>query len=271
MLVSGEIENVPLLDVLQVVSFSKQTGVLEVEESATRGAVLFDGGNIVCAESTSTGPLLARAAREQDPRTRLALTRISTLATLTELLALRRGVFRFKNAKARPAELAGTSTQSFYDAGPLDTGELLLVLATSVDKPKAAVPDTGRVARQVQRSHPRYAPTVLPATVDLGTAPLSGHLTNVSAGGGFFQADVLPPELTSFRLRITLPAGEVETLARVVWVRTDKREGPVGAGIAFHEMSEEARASLESYLVHFQSLAKKVETSASPAVSGSSQ
>lgn len=47
MLVSGEIENVPLLDVLQVVSYSKQTGVLTVEGVEIRGAIVFEQGAVV--------------------------------------------------------------------------------------------------------------------------------------------------------------------------------------------------------------------------------
>ena len=124
MLVSGEIENVPLLDVLQVMSYSKQTGVLKVGGAEIQGALVFERGAIVCGESTSTRPLLARAALEREPRTHIALRRVGTLAALTELLGLRSGTFRFQGTKERLAELAGVSLAVFYDGGTLDTGEL---------------------------------------------------------------------------------------------------------------------------------------------------
>jgi PilZ domain/Domain of unknown function (DUF4388) len=53
MLVTGELENVPLLDVLQVIAHAKQSGILSVEGKVIHGSVLFEGGAIVCTESTS--------------------------------------------------------------------------------------------------------------------------------------------------------------------------------------------------------------------------
>ena len=100
MLVSGEIENVPLLDVLQVVAHSKQTGVLTVQGAEIEGVLVFERGGIICAETSSTRALLARAASSKEPRGRNALRRVGALAALTELLGMRSGSFRFQGASA---------------------------------------------------------------------------------------------------------------------------------------------------------------------------
>jgi hypothetical protein len=264
MLVSGEIENVPLLEVLQVVSFSRQTGVLSVESSSGQGALLFEGGGIVCADSVSTRALLLRAAAEFDPRTRLALRRVQALAALTELLALRSGSFRFRTLREPLAEIGGVSTKSFYESGPMDAGELLVVLATTIDKKDAPV--TEPVARaQVpvhdrERTHPRFSPTLIPATLELPGSRLEGHLTNLSEGGAFFHGEALPPSASSCQIYFVLPGQTdlLEARARVAWVRPDGKGVKKGAGLSFEEVRDDVRDRVRRYLERFQRLADEV-------------
>jgi len=257
MLVSGEIENVPLLDVLQVVAYSKQTGVLTVEGAEIQGVLVFERGAIVCGESTSTRALLARAAAEKEPRTHFAFRRVGALAVLTELLGLRSGSFRFQGTKERLAELAGVSLAPFYDGGTLDTGELLLVLATAVDKPAPAAEKKPDPPTQRERSHPRYAPTLIPVSLTQGSSVVEGHLTNVSGGGALFHGEALPPADSLVAARFGLPGslGQIVCRARVAWVRPDGKSGRRGAGLAFVEMTEEARGRLNAYLARYQRLA----------------
>jgi hypothetical protein len=257
MLVSGEIENVPLLDVLQVVSYSKQTGVLTVEGASIQGALVFERGAVVCGESTSTRPLLARAASEQEARSRLALRRVGTLAVLTELLGLRSGAFRFQGMKGRLAELSGVGLVPFYDGGTLDTGELLLILATAIDRPVESPEKMSEPAPARERSHPRYAPTLIPVSLALGSSIVEGHLTNLSEGGALFHGDTLPQSDSVCAVRFALPGdlGPVACRARVAWVRADGKSGRRGAGLAFVEMTDESRGRLAAYLARYQRLA----------------
>ncbi|HJS74777.1 MAG TPA: DUF4388 domain-containing protein, partial [Vicinamibacteria bacterium] len=148
MRVSGEIENVPLLDVVQVVAHSNQSGVLTVQGAEIQGVLVFEQGGIVCGESSSTRPLLARAASSTEPRRRSTLRRVGTLAALTELLGLRSGSFRFQGSgsSTRLGELAGVDLAPFYDAGTLDAGELLLLVATAIDKPLGSSPHAAEPA-----------------------------------------------------------------------------------------------------------------------------
>jgi hypothetical protein len=272
MLVSGEIENVPLLDVLQVVAYSKQTGILTVQCPGTSGCLLFEEGAVVCGESTSTRLLLGRAAAEKEPRLRSSLRRVGTLAALTELLGQRSGSFRFQRTRGREPEVAGLRLAPFHELGTLDMGELLLVLATAIDKP---LPPRGPERPQEQgleRRHTRYSPLVIPASLALGPSALiiDGYLTNLSEGGGFFRGDRLPPEGTSASLRFVLPGnhGTIECQARVAWSRVDPKTGTIGAGLAFSGMSHEGRGRLAAYLARYQQLADECQDEKGEPVAG---
>jgi len=260
MIVSGELANVPLLDVFQVLAFSSQSGALYIEAGETSGTVLFHEGGIVCGESPATRELLARAAQEVDPQNRRAFRRVQALACLTELLSLRTGVFRFKKLDEPLAELSGVDMKGFYASGTMATADLLLVLATAVDKKDSAPAPAPREQSQA-RAHQRYSPTLIEADLSLGTSKLSGYLTNMSAGGAFFQGDALPEKDTVPDLSFELPGGigAITTKARVVWARAESSEGDRGVGLAFEGTSDEDKQKLRSYLERFQRLAADMD------------
>ena len=259
MIVSGELENVPLLDVFQVLAYSSQSGALHIESGEITGTVLFDKGAIVCGESPSTRLLLARAAQEVDPQNRRAFRRVQALACLTELMSLRTGVFRFKKHDEPMAELADVDLRSLYASEAMPTADLLLVLATAVDK-KDTAPAPAAKDRTQARAHPRYSPTLIEAELDLGASKLSGHLTNMSAGGAFFQGDALPEKDTVPELRFDLPEiGSVVTKARVVWARSEAIDGERGVGLAFEGTSAEDKKKLQAYLERFEQLAADMD------------
>ena len=260
MIVTGELENVPLLEVFQVLAFSSQSGALFIESGETTGTVLFDQGGIVCGESPATRLLLARAAQEVDPQNRRAFRRVQALACLTELMSLRTGVFRFNKHDQPMAELAGVDMKSFYASGTMATSDLLLVLATAVDKKDSVPVSTPQDATQA-RSQPRYSPTLIEAVICLGTSTLSGYLTNMSVGGAFFQGDALPEEETVPELHFELPGGigAGVTKARVVWARSEAIDGERGVGLAFEGISAADKKKIQTYLERFQQLAADMD------------
>src|SRR3972149_1512894 len=85
---TGRLETRPLLDVVQIIAYSQQSGVLSVKGTTTKGLLIFDGGNVVCAYSPSALPLLVKAAKETDEANRLAFRRIQILAALRELFEM---------------------------------------------------------------------------------------------------------------------------------------------------------------------------------------
>jgi hypothetical protein len=280
MLVTGKLENVPLLDVVQVIAHAKQSGILSVEGKEVQGSVLFEGGGIVCAESTSSRLLVQRAASGTKKEARAALRRVGALAALTELLALGVGVFRFRRIDAPITELAGMAMRRFYDAGPMDTGELLLAYATAIvekEESRSARPgptppvDAESTERERARAQVRFSPTLIPAVIEEGeegqegeegAAKLAGHLTNVSEGGAFFHGIELPRNGASCRVRFSLPGayGLVDAAIRVAWVRADGSTARRGAGLAFSEMTDDNRGRLLAYLQHYQRLADEYRT-----------
>jgi len=259
MIVSGKLENVPLLDVLQVLAYSKQTGALFVESPDTSGTILFVKGAIVCGESSSTRLLLAKAAREVEPQSRRAFRRVQAMACLTEILSLRKGTFRFSKHETPQSELAGVDLRPFYASTPIPTAELLLVLATMVDKKDDAPPQDGPAVHD--RAHVRYTPTLIEAQISMGSSSLSGYLTNLSVGGAYFRGDALPEVDRVGALRFELRGeGTVSTEARVAWARAESTAGERGVGLAFDSIPESEKKKIRAYLDHLRELASEMET-----------
>ena len=61
MSLTGNLEDLPLLDILQIVSFSKKTGFLSIQADVGHGAIVFDSGFVVAAFTWQTPPLDPRA------------------------------------------------------------------------------------------------------------------------------------------------------------------------------------------------------------------
>lgn len=266
MIISGELENVPLLDVLQVIAHSRQSGTLMVEGNSASGAIVFREGGIICVASSCTGALLAKVASEREAQQGRVLRRIQALAGLAELLPLREGVFRFRKDEQRVGELNQVSLAPFYAAGAMDTGELLLVLKTMADRAPASPAPGSAATTGPERAHPRFAPTVIPAELVAGTSRLTGHLTNVSAGGAFFHGESLPEVDSTWSLCLELPGtgSTIEAMVRVAWARPDSSEGVKGVGLTFERISADHEALLAKYLARFQALADEYRSVPSP-------
>ena len=166
---TGRLENRPLLDVIQIVAYSQQSGILSVKGTNSKGLVIFEGGNIVCAYSPAALPLLVKAAKESDERHRLSIRRIQILSALRELFDITEGDYRFVKRSEPVTELEGLDIKSFYAAGALDTGDLLLVLQKAMDEemevhpaPKATEADR---EHQAQRQFERYGPVIVKGTL----------------------------------------------------------------------------------------------------------
>lgn len=260
----GRLENRPILDVIQIIAYSQQSGILSVKGPGKKGLLVFQTGNVVCAYSPSALPLLVKAAKESDDLVRLTYRRIQVLAALRELFELGEGDYRFVKRSEPVGELEGLDIRSFYAAGALDTGDLLLVLEKAMDEDieLVPVPETSESSEHPQlRKHIRYGPIVIKGEL-LGPAKtFSGYLTNLSAGGAFFHAEELPENDLVVELVFDLPGdiGRCEGEVKVVWLRSDGPETKRGAGLSFRELSEESRVRLSAYLERFEALAADVD------------
>ena len=124
----GRLETTPLLELIQILAYSRKSGILTVKAGETRGLVIFQKGNVVCAYSPKTVSLLVKAAKETDPDRRLSLRWIQVLTSMRELFDLGEGDYRFVRGSKPVPELQDLSIKVFYADGALDSGDLLVAL-----------------------------------------------------------------------------------------------------------------------------------------------
>lgn len=261
---TGRLEDRPLLDIIQIVAYSQQSGILSVKGTATKGLLIFESGNIVCAYSPAALPLLVKAAKELDDSRRLTFRRIQVLTALRELFDVAEGDYRFVKKNEPVTELEGLDIKSFYASGALDTGDLLLVLEKAMDEemevlpaPKPAVDSQYRD----QRKFERFGPVVIKGRLRTRSQTYDGFLTNLSEGGTFFHADSLPSSSSLAELEFDLPweLGACRVTCNLAWLRSEGPDTKRGAGLSFREFQGDSRARISSYIHRFQELAADVD------------
>ena len=96
MALNGELEDLPFVDIVQVVSLSRRTGRLRIVAGAGREAVVgFRDGQIVFARTWKTAPLASQTL-PATPEEREALTRGRVKQALRLLVGLSAGSFEFQ-------------------------------------------------------------------------------------------------------------------------------------------------------------------------------
>ena len=86
----GQLEDLALLDILQIVAFSKKTGYLWLEGPLGKGAMVFKGGLVVCAYSWSTRSYLDEIGDGKDSSASGDILRQHIEISLRELMAFAR-------------------------------------------------------------------------------------------------------------------------------------------------------------------------------------
>jgi hypothetical protein len=151
----GNLEDLPLLDIIQIVSFSKKTGYLSIEMEGGDGAIVFLDGLVVAAFTATSPPAdprlgsLPMEARERAVRGRIAFA-------LEQLARLREGGFAFELTDDAPAVVGSREIRPETLVRGINPQELLLDLAQGLDEDRAhsaaaveasfAAPDEGIVA-----------------------------------------------------------------------------------------------------------------------------
>jgi len=132
----GNLEDLPLLDIIQIVSFSKKTGYLRVRMEGGDGAIVFREGLVVSAFTTNSPPAdprlatLPAAARDTAVRRRLGFA-------LDELARLREGAFGFELTDAVPPKVGQREIRLETLAVGINPQEMLLALAQGMDDERA--------------------------------------------------------------------------------------------------------------------------------------
>jgi CheY-like chemotaxis protein len=133
MSLTGNLEDLPLLDILQIVSFSKKTGYLTIRTEQGEGAIVFTSGFVV-ASFTWDSPLPDTRAAGLPAEKRDALVRNRIAIALEQLIRLREGQFNF-SLTAKPPNVIGDRDITLETlSGGINPQELLLDLARGIDE-----------------------------------------------------------------------------------------------------------------------------------------
>jgi CheY-like chemotaxis protein len=130
---TGNLEDLPLLDILQIVSFSKKTGFLAITGASGNGAIVFRDGFVVCSFTDQSPPLGAQIAALPPPRRDGHIRRQIEIA-LEQLIRLREGEFNFNLADEPPPIVDGRDLTYETLAVGINPQELLLDLARGIDE-----------------------------------------------------------------------------------------------------------------------------------------
>ena len=132
MSLSGSVEDLPLLEILQVVSFCQKTGHLTVRAPAGEAAVVFESGRVVSGYVWDV-PGLPGDQPPQGPARELVL-RQRLASVLERLVRLREGEFAFHLTDGVPLTLGGRDLTGERLPYGINPEELTLDLARKLDE-----------------------------------------------------------------------------------------------------------------------------------------
>jgi CheY-like chemotaxis protein len=129
---SGSVEDLPLLEILQVVSFCQKTGCLTVRAPQGEAGVVFDAGRVVTGYAWDVAPLPPEAPPAGAEREKVVRGRIAGI--LERLVRLRDGDFAFNLSQEVPLTLAGRDLSGELLPYGINPEELMLDLAKKLDE-----------------------------------------------------------------------------------------------------------------------------------------
>lgn len=133
MSLTGNLEDLPLLDIIQIVSFSKKTGYLTIRTEHGEAAIVFRDGFVVASFAWNSPPFDPRAAAlPGDKRAGLIRNRIEM--ALEQLIRLREGQFSFSLTDDTPRMVGGRDIVAETMEHGINPQELLLDLARGIDE-----------------------------------------------------------------------------------------------------------------------------------------
>ena len=209
MSLSGRIEDLPLLDIVQIVAFTQRTGYIRVETDVGVGAIVFRNGRVVACFSPGSS--------ERVPRTDLApaewekrLT-AGIAADLGALSRLRDGNFGFVLSNDVPKQIEGYSLERETLSVGVDAQELLMDLARELDESRRdaatalAAPEAGPVLDAPALPGPK-GPEVRPSVLVVDDEPdVRGFLMRRLVESGY--DDVVGASTLESALQLALQMG----------------------------------------------------------------
>ena len=133
MSLNGNLEDLPLLNILQIIAFSQKTGFLTVQTLLGEAALVFREGLIVSSFTWDSQPLDARSAALPEGE-RAVLIREGIEIALERLSRLRDGAFCFELTKEPPGVIGPHDLSRETLTAGVNPQELLLELAQGIDE-----------------------------------------------------------------------------------------------------------------------------------------
>ncbi|HET7293264.1 MAG TPA: DUF4388 domain-containing protein [Vicinamibacteria bacterium] len=133
MSLTGNLEDLPLLDILQIVSFSKKTGFLTIQAQEGQGAIVFHDGLVVSAFTWESLPVDPRIAT-LPPDRRHAVIKNRIVMALERLTRLREGQFNFALVESVPQAVGAREIVLETLPTGINPQEMLLDLARGLDE-----------------------------------------------------------------------------------------------------------------------------------------
>ena len=130
----GRLEDLPLLDMLQIVAFSKKTGYIIVDAPLGKGGIVFEEGMVQCAYTWSTLPYLRQIGEDPHGGHRVTILQKQIEISLRELTGLREGKFVFQVTDSVATEIDGLVIAPFLLHQGINPQALLLELARVMDE-----------------------------------------------------------------------------------------------------------------------------------------
>jgi CheY-like chemotaxis protein len=209
---NGNLEDLPLLDILQIVSFSKKTGYLSIRTEAGEGAIVFTDGFVVAAFSAETPPFDPRY-RRLPPEARTPLLRQSIEQGLAQLIRLREGQFSFSLTEQPPLRIGPRDISEETLPEGINAQELLLDLARGMDEDRR----DSTAALEASFAEPPEDVGGAESLVDLPPAPAVPATAAPSAPSA-------PPPLPDTAARASVPPPPSEAEATTILLVDDEDE-----------------------------------------------
>jgi CheY-like chemotaxis protein len=177
---SGSVEDLPLLEILQVVSFCQKTGHLTVRAPDGEAGVVFDSGRVVSGYAWDVPPLPPLDPPQGGAREKVVRERIASI--LERLVRLRDGDFAFNLTQEVPVTLAGRNLSDEMLPYGINPEEMVLDLAKKLDEDRrdaAAALEASFVTPPLETAQaaaetspaPGPAPTEAAPPIELDAAP----------------------------------------------------------------------------------------------------
>lgn len=173
-MLQGNLEDLPLLDIIQIVSFSKKTGYLSIQMEGGDGAIVFHEGLLVAAFTARLPPPDPKLAQATPPERDAAVRRRVAYA-MEQLARLREGAFGFELTERVPDRVGTRDIHLDTLTAGINPQEMLLELAQGIDEDRASSAAAVEASFETpEETVVQNAPMAAVVTFDAPPPPASG-------------------------------------------------------------------------------------------------